>query len=101
MNLAAKFRMTSSCQTFRISSLTVDKPYPKKRAEKIQTRYGEAVLLTLKESPQAFVKVFLPKRYGAVFTDDDIKSINEKSVSLTFRYRGTCPTSNSDILEIE
>jgi hypothetical protein len=71
------------------------------RAEKIQTRYGEAVLLTLIESPQSCVKVFLPKRYGALFTEADLTSINEKSVALALRYRGTCPTSNSYILEIE
>jgi hypothetical protein len=54
----------------------VDSPYPMESAEKIQTRYGEAALLTLKESPQACVKVFLPRRYGALFTEADLTSIN-------------------------
>jgi hypothetical protein len=51
MDLAEKFRMTSSCQTIKILSLTVDKAYPVEHAEKIQTRYGKAILLALKESP--------------------------------------------------
>jgi hypothetical protein len=50
--------------------LKMDSPYPIERAEKIQTRYGETVFLTLKESPQAFVKVFLSKCYGELFTKE-------------------------------
>jgi hypothetical protein len=101
MDLSAEFRMTSACQTVGITSLKTDISYPIERAEKLQTRYGEAVLLTLKESLQVYVKVFLPRRYGALFSEDDLKSINEKTVSLALRYRGTCSTSNSYILEID
>jgi len=101
MDLSAKFRMTSACQTVRITSLKTDISYPIERAEKLQTRYCEAVLLTLKESSQVYVKVFLPRRYGALFTEDDLKSVNEKTVSLALRYRGTCSTSNSYILEVD
>jgi hypothetical protein len=76
----------------------MDSPYAIERVEKIQTRYGETIL-TLKESPQTFVKVFLPKRYGELFTEDDIKSINERTVIIALRYRGTI--LNSYILKIE
>jgi len=96
-----KFKMTSACQTIRITSLKTDSSYPIERAEKVQTRYGEAILLTLKESSQVYLKMFLPRRYGALFSEDDLKSINEKTVSLALRYHGTCSTSNSYILEIE
>jgi hypothetical protein len=71
------------------------------RAEKIHTLYGESVLLTSKESPQSCVKVFLPGRLGTLFKEADLTSINKKSVALAVRYRGTCPTSNSYILETE
>lgn len=101
MDLSMKFKMTSSCQTVKISSLKTDSPYPIERAEKVHTKYGETVLLTLKESSQVYVKVFLPKRYGAQFVEDDIHSINNKTVSLALIYRGNCPTSNAYILEIE
>jgi hypothetical protein len=101
MDLATKFKMTSSRQTVRIPSPKMDSPYPIEWAEKIHTRYGETVLLTLKEYPQAFVKVFLPKRYEEHFTEDDIKSVSERTVILALRYRGTCYTSKSYILEIE
>jgi hypothetical protein len=78
-----------------------DTPYPIERTENVQTKYGETIILTLEESPQTFVKVFLPKRYGSVFTDNNLHSINVKSVSLNLKYIGTSPDSNSYILEIE
>jgi hypothetical protein len=78
MDLSTKFKVTSSYRAFGVSSLKMYIPYSIERVEKIQTRYGETISLTLKESTKTFVKVFLPKRYGDPFTDDDIKSINEK-----------------------
>jgi hypothetical protein len=99
MDLSAKFKMTSSCRTVGVSSVKMDIPYPIERAEKIQTRYGDTILLALKESTQTFVKVFLPKRYGVLFTDDDVKSVKEKSEIHVLKYRGTI--SNSFVLEIE
>jgi hypothetical protein len=99
MDLSAKFKMTSSCQTVGASSLKMDRPFLINRAEKIQTRYGETILLTLQKFAQTFVKVFLPKPYGDLFTEDDIKSIIERSLIHTLRYRGTI--SNSFILEID
>jgi hypothetical protein len=101
MNLSMKFKMTSSCQPSKITSLKMNTPYPIERADKLQTKFGWAILLTLPESPQTFVTVFLPKRYSAHFTESDIRSINEKFVSLALKYLGNSPQSNSFILEIE
>jgi hypothetical protein len=100
MDLSTRFRMTAVCQTIKISALKSDNAYPIERAEKLQTRFGEAILLTLQESPLSYVKVFLPRRYGVLFTEADLKSINEKIVSLSLRYHGICPDSNSYILAI-
>jgi hypothetical protein len=71
------------------------------RAEKVKTKYGEAIVLTLQEFLHTFVKVFLPKRYGSLFTDDELRYINEKTISLSPNYLGTHTASNSYILEIE
>jgi len=79
MDLAAKFKMVSSCQQTKITSLKIDTPYPIQHAERVVTKYGEAILLTLlSQSPQTFLKVFLPRRYGTLLNDDDLCSINEK-----------------------
>ena len=69
MDLSMKFKMTSSCQTIKIPSLKIDRSYNIERVEKVRTKYGEAVLLTLQDSPLTSVKIFLPRRYGELFTE--------------------------------
>ena len=102
MDLSAKFKMITFCQQTKITSLKIDTPYPIERAEKVQTKYGEALLMTVQaESPHTFVKVFLPRRYGSLFNDDNLRSINDKTVSLSLKYLGTNTTSNCHNLELE
>jgi len=94
--------MLSACEQIKISALKQNVSYPIERAERVQTKYGETVLATLRaESPQTFLKVFLPRRYGVLFSDEELQHINEKIVSLSLKYRGTNTTTNSYILEIE
>jgi len=101
MDLATKFKMVTSGQQTKITSLKIDMPYPIEHAE-VMTKYGEAILMTLQsQSPQTFLKMFLPRRYGALFGDDDLRSINDKTVSLNVKYLGTNTTTNSYILELE
>jgi len=95
MDLSAKFKLVTSCQQIKITSLRDNTAYPIERAERVQTKCGEAIILTLQESSHTFVKVFLPKRYGSLFTENDLHSINVKSVSLNFKYIGTSPDSNT------
>jgi len=101
MDLVTKFKMVTACQHIKITSLKIDMPYPIERAEKVQTKYGKAILMTLRaESSQTFVKVFLPRRYGTLSSDDDLCSNNKKTISLSLKYLGTNTTSNSYILEL-
>jgi len=59
-------------------------------------------LATLRtESLQTFLKVFLPRRYGVLFSDEEMQRINEKTLSLSLKYLGTHASTNSYILEIE
>ena len=53
------------------------------------------------QDPETFLKVFLPRRYGILFSDEDLRSINDKTVSLNLKYLGTNPTTNSYTLELE
>jgi hypothetical protein len=100
MDFVENFKMSSSSQTVKFSSLPKNKPYLNEHIEKVQTRYGETILLTLRESALSRVKIFLPKRYGVQFTEANITSINEKSVLLSLKYMGTNPDSNRYILEL-
>jgi hypothetical protein len=101
MDLSARFKITAAARPpVKISSLRTDSSYPIERADNFQTRFGEAVLLTIQDSPQSYVKVFLPRRYGVLFTEEDFQAVNDKHVSLSLRYLGTCPATNSYILDI-
>jgi len=66
--------MISTCEQIKMSALKQNVPYPIDKAERVQTKYGETVLATLRaESPQAFLKVFLPRRYGVLFSDKELR----------------------------
>jgi len=94
--------MISSCVQIKIGAVMQNTPYPIERAERVQTKYGETVLATLRaESPQTFLKVFLPRRYGVLFSDVELRRINEKTLSLSLKYLGTNTTTDSYILELE
>jgi len=77
MDLATKFKMVAACQQTKITSLKIDTPYPIERAERVVTKYGEAILVTL-QATDTFLKVFLPRRYGTLFSDEDLRSITIK-----------------------
>ena len=100
MDLATKFKMVTKCQQTKITSLNINTPYPIERAERVVTKYGDAILVTL-QAPETFLKVFLPRRYGTLFGDEDLRSINDKTVSLNLKYLGTNPATNSYILELD
>ena len=53
------------------------------------------------DSPTSSVKVFLPRRYGDVVSEEDLEAVNSQRVALLLIYKGTCPRSNSYILELK
>ena len=56
MHLATKFKMVAACQQTKITSLKIDTPYPIEREERVVTKYGEAILVTL-QAPDTFLSV--------------------------------------------
>jgi hypothetical protein len=77
MSLAKRFVEASSCHTIKIVSLDTGKPYPITHAQRVGTRFGPTVLLTLRERELGLKKLFLPRRYGDVITDEDIERFNQ------------------------
>ena len=85
-----------------ISKLDVNMKYPIERTDRITTRYGETVLLSIRDTAaDRLHKVFLPQRYGAAFKDEDIQSVNEGSVDLWLVSKGKCPKTNAYQLAVE
>ena len=59
-----------------ISALEVCGSYRTERADKVTTRFGETILLGIRETPdERMFKVFLPQRYATVFKDDNQQAI--------------------------
>ena len=73
-----------TCDVVHVSSLKVEQSYPIVKVERVKTRYGETVILSIgdpqnlsvKDLTHALMKVFLPKRYVAVITDADPLEFN-------------------------
>jgi hypothetical protein len=101
MELAKKFRDTTTCRIIHISEMEVERKYPIVRAERVYTRYGETVLLSLRNPQNLLMKSFLSKRYAAHFTGENIKTINEEQIKRHLNYKGRCVKSNSHLLDIE
>jgi len=98
-----------SCDVVHISSLKVDQTYPIVKAERVKTRYGETIFLSIRD-PQnlggkdlkpASLKVFLPKRYASVITDADISSINDELMHWNLISKGVCQRKNTYVLAID
>jgi len=76
--------------------------YPIEGADRITTRFGDTVLLSIRETvADRLHNVFLPQRYGAAFKDEDIQSINEGTVDLWLVSKGKCPKTNAYQLAVE
>jgi len=85
----------------KINTMEMDIKYPIVHVERSDTKFGQSDLLILRDSPFGIVKVFLPKHYCSVFSDDDLDSINSGKVSLNLIYKGACVKTKSYILAIE
>jgi hypothetical protein len=100
MDLTKKFQEVAPSHAIKINSMELDRKYSIIHAERIDKKLGPTVLLSIKESPYNIVKVFMPKRYSSVFSDEDIESINSQKVSFNLIYKGMCKKSKSYILAI-
>jgi hypothetical protein len=69
MALTQKFRDAVSVAAVNVSSLYMDARYPVLHAERVETKYGPSIRLTIREGEDNIIKVFLPRRYSEVFTD--------------------------------
>ena len=69
---------------YKRQELTVDKQYPIVNMLHVNTRYGKSVLVTLEDCEHRY-RVYLPKRYADVFTDEELRHINPSDLHLVFR----------------
>jgi hypothetical protein len=99
--LTQRFKDVVLDSAVRIGDLTVDKVYPVLRAETVDTKYGLSILLTIRESDDHCVEVFLPRRYSLWFSEEDVSVVNERTVNYRLIHKGLRSTSRACILKIE
>jgi hypothetical protein len=101
MDLSRKFVELDACHYLSVGSLQTDRKYSILRAERMGTRYGPRIVLTLVDSPDRLLRVFLPRRYYSLFTDEEITDINASKLQLSLIYKGTCVDTKAFKLAIE
>ena len=80
MDLGRKFQDATSYHFVKISFLEVDRKYSITHAERIVTKFGPTILMSIRNAPFHTVKMFMPKRYGYASSDADIEDINTEKV---------------------
>jgi len=101
MDLAKRFEEATAYASVCVTSLEPHKSYPITKAKRISTKYGLAVVLTLRGSDTSVVQVFLPQRFSDVMTDNYLDSINSKAIALNLVCKCVCDTSKAYLLGIE
>ena len=101
MALAKRFNEVT-CDITHISSLEENRKYPIEHADRVTTKFGETILLSIRDvAVDRLCKVFLPQRYTVVFKEDDALAINDEFAVWHLVSKGRCPNSNAYQLAIE
>ena len=80
MENSRKIQEVDSCYSMKLSSLQVDRKYPITHAERVGTRFGPAIVLAIRDTPDQILKVLMPRTFYSAFSDVDLEEINsEKS----------------------
>jgi hypothetical protein len=84
-----------------LGDLTIERPYPIEAARPIATKFGDSILLSLRDAEQALAKVFLPRRFCGAFTEEHLEAINRGTLSLRLVYKGKSAQSGMHLLATE
>jgi hypothetical protein len=98
--LIKKFNDAASSHVVPLVDLVIEGPYPIEAARPINTRFGDSILLSLREAEEALVKVVLPRRFCGAFSEEHLEAINRRTLSLHLIYKGKSAPSGMHLLAI-
>jgi hypothetical protein len=101
MDLSRRIQELDFRYSIKLSSLQVDRKYPKTYVERIATRFGPAIVLAVRDTPERVLKVFMPRRFYAAFTDRDLNDINSANVRLNLVCKGQCVNTRAFKVKIQ
>ena len=102
MSLTQKNKEAVSGGAVNITSFYMGTRYPVLHCDRIGTKYGEAVRLTLREEAEDnVIRVFLPRHYGMTITNEDMAAINSRHTQYYLTYKGKSATTNRPMLQMD
>jgi hypothetical protein len=100
MELIERFSAATCNQAISTSELQKYIPYHIKNAVRTTTNFGNSMVITLKDDFNNTFKVFSPKRYFYVFTDEHINNTNKEKIKLQIFYEGNCERTGEYALSL-
>ena len=102
MSLTQKFRDAVAGGAVNITDLRIGTRYPVLQCDRVGTKYGDTVRLTLREEDENnIVRGFLPRHYGSVMSEDDMAAINGRRITYFLTYKGTSASTNRPMLQMD
>ena len=101
MGLCERFALASCIKSVNITSLEKEKSYSVIGAERMQTKNGISIHLTIKMTSTDSVRVFLPRHFTLTFSDDDIDTINNGMIKINLIFHGIREKTNAYMLSLK
>jgi hypothetical protein len=100
LNLVQRFQARVFGRSMSIALLNMNTPNTIIKAVRANTRFSEAMRITLQEDSGQLQRVFLTTRYFPVFTDSDILKNYNGEIKLLM-YHGRCERSGAFNLSLQ
>ena len=102
MSLTQRFRDAVAGGAVNITALHIGTRYPVMHCDRVSTKYGDAMRLTLREEDDDnIVRVFLPRHYGSAISDDDVAAINTQRHKYYLTYKGNSTSTGRPMLQMD
>ena len=100
MSLTQKFRDAVSGGALNITALCIGTRYIVIHCDRVDTKNGDAVRLTLREEDDDnIVRVFLPRHYGSEIAEDDMTAINNQRIKYYLTYKTKSTSTDRPMLD--
>ena len=102
ISLTQRFRDAIAGGAVNITALRIGTRYPVIHCDRVGTKYGDAVRLTLREEDDDnIVRVFLPRHYGSTISEDDVAAINKQRLKYFLTYNGNSASTVRSMLQMD
>ena len=102
MSPKQKFKDVVSGAAINVTALYTGTRYSVLHCERMDTRYGMALRVTLgEEADDNVIRVFLPRHYSTIITEEDMAAINDRKIQYYLTYKGKSATTNRPMLQMD